>query len=377
MTAHAQAQSLLRISERRYHDLMEALPVALIQTDASLRVVYANPALYALTGFKASEIAEPAAWWKLIHPDDLPRIQALAATSLAGHSGRAPYRYQARDGSEKVGLAIIQPRRQATRSGEEVIGITILIVDQTHERRLEQELERTQRLELAGRLSCGIAHDFNNLLTSILNSLDLAREGLAAGNPVGKDLEGIVAAGQRASDLAGQLLNLGKRRPASSQRIEVNKVVRQTLELLRASLPPGIKLRPDLAGGELCIVGDETQVQQVVINLCLNARDAMPQGGQLTIRTRVGPSSTVRLTVEDEGEGMAEYTRAHLFDPFFSTKERGMGLGLMMVHQIVTGGGGRIEVASQPGQGTRFEVSWPAAAGELDPATCASISPGA
>jgi PAS domain S-box-containing protein len=369
MTAHVQAQNLLRSSEEKYRGLIESLPVALVQADRSLHISYGNPAVRAMTGYEISEVADAAAWSGLIHPEDLPHIQALAAQALAGQPGRAEYRYRSKDGSEKVGFAIVQPHWQTTPSGEEVVGTTTLILDLTRERQLERELERAQRLELVGRLSSGIAHDFNNLLTVILNLADLARENLPAGHAAAGDLNGITEAAERASSLAQQLLTFGRRRAVQSQRVEINQVVCRTLDLLRGSLPPEVPARADLAPGELFVAGDETQLQQVVMNLCLNARDAMPRGGRLTVRTRAASSDTVQLTVEDEGVGMSEHTRSHLFAPFFSTKDRGTGLGLAIVQQIVEGHGGRIEVSSQLGQGTRFDISWPAAGRVSEPQT--------
>jgi signal transduction histidine kinase len=140
------------------------------------------------------------------------------------------------------------------------------------------------------------------------------------------------------------------------------------LTLLRAALPSKTRAGADLAADKLVVEGEETQLQQVVVYLCLNARDAMHNGGCVHVRTRPeidsGGRLWARLAVEDGGEGMSEHTRAHLFEPFYSTKERGTGLGLAVVLQIVESFGGRVEVASEPGQGTRFDVWWPAAAPE-------------
>ena len=143
----------------------------------------------------------------------------------------------------------------------------------------------------------------------------------------------------------------------------MNRVATRTLELLRATLPRGIQIEPALAEAELPVQADEMQLQQVLMNLCLNARDAMPHGGHLAVRTEAvagnGQGDWVRLSVQDDGEGIPEDLQARIFDAFFTTKDRGTGLGLAMVRQIVEGFGGRVEVASRPGQGACFDVWLP------------------
>jgi PAS domain S-box-containing protein len=345
--------------EARYRRLVESLPLVVLLTDEHFRVVYANPALKEMSGYELDEVAEPEAWARAVHPDDVPRLLALAAGVLEGRPGRAEFRYRAKDGGEKVGFAMSQPRREGGR----VVGALTLVVDMTRERQLERELQRAQRLDLVGRLAGGIAHDFNNLLAAILGLSDLAVSELPGGHPVRDDLRGIHDAALQAAALAAQLLAFGKPRPAPDRAVDLNAVVRRALQMLRGSLPPEVHVEPDLAGPELRVRADETQLQQVLMNLCLNARDAMPEGGRLRVRTAAAPDGGrdgVRLSVEDEGVGMSEAVLARVFEPFFSTKERGTGLGLAVVRQIVEGHGGRVEVASRPGRGSRFDVWWPA-----------------
>jgi PAS domain S-box-containing protein len=396
ISAYVAAREAIRISEERYRALVETCPVMVLVSDREMRVTYTNPAYRQITGYELAEIAEPALWSGFINPDDLPRCYEMARTVLSGMPDRAELRYRAKDGSDKVALALSQPRYQ----DGQVVGALTLMVDVTRERQLEQELQRAQRLDLIGRLSSGVAHDFNNLLGVVLNLADLARGHLAADHPVHTDLRRISEAGEQAAGLAAQLLALGKRNRAGARLVEVNQVVRRTLELLRATLPGIIRLEEGLAPGDLVIVSDETQLQQVLMNLCLNARDAMPRGGVLRVSTgfkddevtrwqgdkvtedagtapvtlspphlvTVSPQGWVHLTVEDSGLGMSDEVRGRIFEPFFSTKEGGTGLGLAVVQQIVESYGGRIDVHSQPGQGTRFDVRWPAAsAGPQEP----------
>jgi signal transduction histidine kinase len=244
-----------------------------------------------------------------------------------------------------------------------VDGVLSILVDLTRERELERGLERAQRLETVGRLSSGVAHDLNNLLSVILTLANVAGDDLPPGSATRDDLRRIGEAAEQAAALAGQLLALGRRRPAGGP-AEVNAAVRRALTLLRGSLPPGLYVEADLAAGALHVPADETQLQQVLMNLCLNARDAMPQGGRLTVRTAAesdGAGAWVRLTVGDDGYGMTEEVRSRVFEPFFTTKECGAGLGLAVVRQIAEGCGGRVEVTSSPGKGACFDVWLPAA----------------
>jgi two-component system cell cycle sensor histidine kinase/response regulator CckA len=367
ITAHRLALDILQASEESYHGLVDSLPVMLLQFDRWLRVTYVNPAVADATGYSLLELREPAAWQPLLHPEDLPRLLAAAQKMMSdGQTSRLHLRYRVKDGSERTGYALLQPQRQA----DEIVGGVALIVDMTRERRLEQELQRAQRLEQAGQLASGIAHDFNNLLTVIAGMADLAHTSLAASHPARDDLRQILEVSALAQNLAGQLLAFGKERHVALHPVAVNGITRHTLKLLRSSLPASIKVEQALVDDELHAQSDELELQQVLINLCLNARDAMPSGGRLRIQSSGcerqfaecdGLRPWVVLSVADTGEGMTEHVRRHLFDTYFSTKELGNGLGLAVAQQIVANAGGHIEVWSEPGQGSRFDVWLPAA----------------
>ena len=359
ITAYVQAREATRLSEERYRGLVETLPVMVLLADEQMRIQYVNPAVKAITGFDLADIAEPALWAGFIHPEDLPRVYEVARLALGGEMQRMEVRYRSKSGREMVGLMVSQPRLQEGVR----IGTTTLMLDVTRERRLEQELQQASRLELIGRLASGVAHDFNNLLGVVLNLVELARGHLAGDHPVNADLQRIAHATEQATNLAGQLLALSKQRARPPVRVDVDEVVRRTLDLLRTTLPGSISVKENVAGGA-GIMADETQVQQVLMNLCLNARDAMPRGGVLEVTTECQPTdegARVVLRVRDTGRGISDEEKEQIFKPFYSTREGGTGLGLAMVQQIVESQGGRIEVHSTPGQGALFEVRWPAA----------------
>jgi PAS domain S-box-containing protein len=355
VTAQRQALEVVRSSEEKHRHLVESLPIMLVQFDRNLRVTYVNPATTAVSGFTAADLHDAAAWQAWVHPEDLPRMFAAAKQVLAGQPDRLEVRYRTRDGAEKIGYVLLHPLwDQGTVSGG-----TALVCDMTVQRRLEQELQRRQRVELVGRLAGGIAHDFNNLLTVVISLASRLGSRFSPGDPARDDLQRVVDAGEQASRLAGQLLAFSKERRIALRPVEVNAVVRRTLDLLRGTLPRTVAVEARLGPAELSVLGDETQLQQVLMNLCLNARDAMPSGGgRLDVATEA-VDGQVRLRVEDNGLGMTEAVRARAFEPFFSTKANGTGLGLAVVRQLVESFGGHVEVWSEPGAGARFDVWLP------------------
>ena len=255
-----------------------------VQLDRTGQITYINPATQTITGYCLEDLPEPASWQGLLHAEDFQKLQSVFPDVLAGQTVQMELRYTAKDGSQKVGHVILQPRRP----DGETTSVTALIVDMTVQRRLEQDLQRAQRLEFVERLASGIAHDFNNLLTVVLTLTELARDNVPADHPAYASLLHAFEAEQQAAHLAEQLLAIGKQKHVNCQPIEVNDVARRTLRLLRSTLPSSVVLQPALHEGELHVQADDTQLQQVLMNLCFNAHDAMPQGGRLVVRTAAG-----------------------------------------------------------------------------------------
>jgi PAS domain S-box-containing protein len=361
ITEQVKANDSLRHAKEKYENLIEALPFMIEQRDRDFNIVFLNRAATQLTGYSAQEFMTPGFCEGIIHADDVPAYRAAAQNAARGESSRLEVRFRIKDGSMKTALAFVHPH---FHHGE-VVGSTSLVIDITMQRRLELELQQARHLELVGRLASGTVHDLNNLLAVIMGLAGLAKSDLPANHPLMQHLTRIEDVGEQAGHLTGQLLAFGKNRTLQRRPIDLNSVIMQTVRLVRSVLPGEIVVETALEPTAPMVLGDENPVKQVVMNLCLNARDAMPQGGKLTIRTDLSsPPGTsaansnqwVRLSVQDTGHGMADDVRMRIFEPFFSTKERGTGLGLAVVQQIVTESGGHIDVWSQPGAGTRIDL---------------------
>src|SRR5262249_18471826 len=253
--------------------------------------------------------------------------------------------------------------------------VGILFNDVTARKRLERQLRMAQRLEAMGTLAGGIAHDFNNILGAILGYGEMAVRRAPQGSRLRRDLDAIMTAGERGRALVDRVLAFSRSGLGERIAVHVEKVVREALELLEAKLPEGIRVEAKLRAGRSAVLGDATQVHQVMMNLVTNAVQAMPSGGTLyvsldAVRSEAGRSATIGaveagdyvvLTVGDTGTGIPRDIVERIFDPFFSTKDvgTGTGLGLSLVHGTVTELGGAIDVASTPGQGSEFTVYLP------------------
>jgi PAS domain S-box-containing protein len=327
-----------------------------------------NPAWQATLGYAPEEL-HAHSWTGLAHPDDRGAMEHEVGKLVRGSAATVSFenRYACRDGTYRYFLwtAIASPREQRIyATGRDV----------TDRKRAEDELLRAQKMEAIGRLTGGVAHDFNNMLAVILTDADLALEAIDEQHPARADLEEIVAAARRGAVLTRQLLGLGRRQVFQPRALSINTVVADVEKLLRRVIGEDIMLSTVLAPDVGMIEADPGQLEQVLLNLVVNARDAMPEGGELVVRTGnadltaeqgeragVSPGAYVRLTVKDTGAGMSASTLARIFEPFFTTKEAGKstGLGLSTVWGIARQAGGGIAVDSTPGAGATFEVYFP------------------
>jgi signal transduction histidine kinase len=297
---------------------------------------------------------------------------------------------------QDIAMGLLERRdsrlRAAPFGGEGAVRVVLTIEDVTERRQLEQQFHQAQKMEAMGRLAGGVAHDFNNLLTAITGYSQLLLSSLPAGDPSRSDIEEIKKAGDRAAALVGQLMAFSRRQVREAKVVDLNGVIRNMEAMLRRLIGEDVELMAQLAGDLGRVKADPGQLEQVVMNLAVNARDAMPQGGRLTISTaNVSLSETdarsryhaqagphVVLSVTDTGLGMPPEVQAHLFEPFFTTKEpgKGTGLGLPTVYGIVTQSGGHIEVETAPGEGTSFRIFLPRVDSPVSPDTPRPSGPG-
>jgi two-component system, cell cycle sensor histidine kinase and response regulator CckA len=310
----------------------------------------------------------------LLHPDDVA-VERREREALAGGASRTldlELRWHCRDGR----LRWIYLNASAVRDAEgRPLYLLAYLRDVTDRKSLEAQLQQAQKMEAVGQLAGGIAHDFNNLLTAILGSTELLLAGSTAADPSREDVQEISRAAHRAAALVRQLLAFSRKQVMQPRLVDLNTIVQEMGGMLRRVVGERITLRLDLDPALGHMTADPGQIEQVIANLGVNARDAMPNGGILTIATAnvSGPGAVhdallpgtpvTALTVSDTGTGMDEHVLAHLFEPFFTTKElgRGTGLGLATVYGIVRQSGGHIQVASRLGEGSTFTVYFPRA----------------
>lgn len=376
---HRQAEDLLRASEERFRQLVEAAPLAIVELDVNGRATLCNPAAESAFSGHGDRLGDA--------PLDLrghPVLSELLARIKEGEQIAAE-RISGFDGAE--GPVHLEVSADALRDGTgRVTGAIVVAADVTIRKSLEIQLLQAQKLEAVGRLAGGVAHDFNNLLTIVLNYSVLLLDAVGEDADVRSGLEAIKTAAERAATLTSRLLTFSRKRVATRTVLDLNEAVLSMHELLSRTLGKGIALdaRTDPAAGYATI--ERSEFDQLVLNLAVNARDAMPAGGALVIATsRVviegGDAETwagvpdgeyAVLTVADTGVGMDAETAATCFEPFFTTKPqgKGTGLGLASVYGIVAGVDGHVRVRSSPGEGTEFTVMIPAVA------TPAALEPG-
>jgi len=369
-----QAEAALRASEERFRALVENSSDALLLLDAEGRVTYVSPSSSRHLGWGSDEMLGGSIF-DFLHPDDRDNMSTRMIDVLRSPAKpiHQDIRLQHADGSWREIESVAVNRL----SDPSVEAIVVNARDITDRRKLEEQLRQAQKMEAVGQLAGGIAHDFNNLLTAILGYCNLMRDDMPAEDPLRADLDEIHSAGERAASLTRQLLAFSRRQMLQPQIVDLNVVVQQLEKLLRRLISEDVELVTALAPDLLSVRVDPASIEQILVNLAVNARDAMPSGGQLTIETAnvdldenfviahvpMKAARYVMLAVGDTGQGMDADTRARVFEPFFTTKEqgKGSGLGLATVYGMVKQSGGYIWVYSEPGHGTVFKVYFPPA----------------
>src|SRR6267143_2013503 len=371
VTERRKAEAALRESEERYRTLVEGVRDIIFALTPEGTIASLNPAFETITGWRREEwVGQP--FERLVHPEDLPLALELLGRVVRGELRPASqFRVRTAKGDYRAGEFSATPQLHEAR----LVGILGNGRDATERVQLEQQLRQAQKMEAVGRLAGGIAHDFNNILTAITGYADLLLEDLGATDPRRQDADEIHKAADRAAGLTRQLLAFSRQQVLQPTVLEVNKLVSDLEKMLRRLLGEDVELTTRLAPTTGRVKADPGQLEQVIMNLAVNARDAMPNGGKLTLETgnmdldeayaadhypaRAGPF--VMLAVSDTGVGMSEETQVHMFEPFFTTKEKGKGtgLGLATVYGIIKQSGGFIWVYSEVGHGTTFKVYFP------------------
>ena len=357
------AEDALRSSEARLRLVVENIPELVLLVGHEGEITYANPALRGTLGLDPDEVLGRRVT-ELVQADDRERALRLLTAPSSDSVEIRLRRHDGRAGLFSCRACNLFPRSPST-------GRMFIAADVTEKRRLEAQAHQAQKLDSIGRLAGGMAHDFNNLLSVVLGYSDLALRALPADSEVEHLLTVIREAGQRGAALTSQLLAFARKQPAATRLLDLAELVGGLQGLLRRTLGEDVELAFDLAPGAGRIRADPAQVEQVLMNLVINAREAMPDGGRMWVSARRVEAATttpsgspgaephVALSVRDSGCGMSEEVQERLFEPFFTTKDTGTGLGLATTYGIVRQAGGGIEVESRPGEGTCFTVWFP------------------
>ena len=365
VTARVEAEDALRESEQRFRSIASASPIGIFLADATGSVLYVNPRAALIWSMTERETLDQG-WKQRIHPDDREHILSEARAAFQrGHELDFEYRLLWPDGQ----LRHVHVWMAPIRDGLRVTGFVGGVQDETERHALALRTRQRERMESLGALAGGIAHDFNNMLSVVFAHVETAMEEAGPDASFRQNLEAIHTAGQHARDLVRQILTFCRtaERPAA-ERVDLGAVVLEGLSLLRSTLPATIGLDIRTPTAPVVVLGDATELQQILVNLCTNAAHAMSSRGTISVRLEAigaAPVGEAILSVSDTGCGMTTETQSRIFEPFFTTRRvgEGTGLGLAVVHGLVTAHGGTITVTSAPQAGATFRVSLPLVSG--------------
>jgi len=382
--AQKRTEQALRLSEERYQLAVAGSNEGLWDWDLKTDMMFMSARAQSLFGLEPGEPLRPRRDWApagMYHPDDRETVRLAFSAHLRGRTPHLVCEYRVRHASgdwhwyRQRGIAVRDAHGQPYRLAGSIEDVTNRHLAEAEHDRLEVQLRQAQKLEAIGTLAGGIAHDFNNILSAILGYGEMAQMQAAEGTVQRRHIDATLSAAQRAKSLVERILAFSRSGVGERVPVHVESVVAEALELVRASLPPGVTLEQQLAIGNASLLGDPTQIHQVVMNLCANAVQAMRSAGtirvgaepvvlqapQVVATVTLAPGRYVRLSVSDSGVGIAPQVLERIFDPFYTTKEVGVGtgLGLSLVHGIVTDLGGGIDVRSRLGEGAVFTVWLP------------------
>jgi len=375
------AEAALRASEERYRSFIQNFHGIAYRANFNYVPLFFHGATYALTGYTQEEFtAGNPRWDHVIHPEDLATLPGrYEVTTIPDYTLEREYRIIRKDGGIRWVHDFIQNMCDESGKPNYCQGVIYDITDrkkaEEESARLEEQLRQAQRLESIGRLAGGIAHDFNNLLSPIIGFAEMALEDVPESDPLHADIEEIREAAEHAKNLTQQLLAFSRKQVLEMKVLDLGELVSRSERILRRTVREDIQIQLDIQSPLGSVKADPSQIEQILMNLAVNAQDAMPDGGALSIdianavidETYIAshpdarPGNYVVLSVSDTGHGMTRQTLAHVFEPFFTTRElgQGTGLGLATVHGIVKQHGGHVWVYSEPGVGTTVKVYLP------------------
>jgi PAS domain S-box-containing protein len=353
--------------------VLDTVGALIIVLDRDGRIVLFNQACVRSTGYTIEEVEGRCFWDMLLLPAELEPVKKVFSELAAGHFPNKHVNYWvAKNGDRRL---ISWSNTAVVEDGGDVEFVIGTGIDITEHTMLERQLHQAQKMEAVGRLAGGVAHDFGSVLTAINGYIERARKHLDEDSPGRKDLQGAIKACERGTDLIRQLLVISRPREIEPDLLDLNDVVDDTSAMLRRVVGDDVQVALGLRAKRGRALSDRSQIEQVLLNLAVNAREAMPHGGVLSIETadvdldertarthgNVTPGSYTMLGIKDNGSGMDRETLSHIFEPFFTTKEEGTGLGLSTVYGILKGWGGHVLVDSEPKRGTHFRVYLPRA----------------
>jgi PAS domain S-box-containing protein len=368
-----QAEEALRESRERFQELAELLPETIFEMDTGGNLTFVNRNAFEHFGYSQEDFEQGVNGFEMVCPEDRPRALENAKRVMSGEKiGLSEYKVSRKDGSTFPAIM----HSSAKFVDGKPVGLRGIVIDITETKKLESQLRQAHKMEAIGTLAGGIAHDFNNLLQAVQGYAELLLLRKTEEEAGYKELWEISRAAKRGGELTRQLLTFSRKVESKLEPVDLNRTIDDVRMLLERTIPKMIRIELHLTGNLCHINADASQIEQVLMNLALNARDAMPDGGTLSIETKnivldedslrtqpeLIPGKYVLLAVADTGHGMDKTTLEHVFDPFFTTKEvgKGTGLGLAMVYGIVKSHQGQITCISKPGEGTAFKICFPA-----------------
>jgi len=374
ITLQKSMEKVLRESERRFRELLENVHMVAVTLDRDGKTTFCNDFLLRLTGWSREEILGQT-WFDMFIPQDAAdQVKTMFRQAIA--TGELPFHFEnpivTRSGERRI---IVWYNTLLKGSDGSIEGMASLGMDMTDYRNIEMQLLQSRKMEAVGQLAGGVAHDFNNLLTPILGYAEMIRKELSGTGGKVERVDHIIQAAMKARDLTRQLLSFGRKQTLDMRVIDLNDVVSRFIDILRRTIRESIDIRLNLSDGLAVVRADRTQIEQILMNLVVNAQDAIADNGIITIETGTvlldeeyarqhsdaKPGAYTMLSVSDSGCGIDPESLNHIFEPFYTTKDvdKGTGLGLATVYGIVKQHEGTIWVYSEPGQGTVFKLFFP------------------